>query len=161
MPGESLGMELWGVVYHRGDSAESGHYVAACRGPDRVFWLFDDLCVPQRLSTDVSSYRMQQVVMMVYVRMGGGARLSVSVSDVPGGAGGASGGIGSNLDGRGGEAEAGCSGEGEQRSEAEGLQETPQRSGAGAARKRGERPSPAVGSAAVSVGSSRMGKGAG
>ena len=30
-------MELWGVVYHEGSRADSGHYRAAARGPDGVF----------------------------------------------------------------------------------------------------------------------------
>ena len=34
VPGSSVPMELWGVVYHQGERAESGHYRAACRGPD-------------------------------------------------------------------------------------------------------------------------------
>ena len=72
-------MELWGVVYHAGRTADSGHYRAAARGPDGAFWLFDDLRPPQRLATDVSTYRMREVVLLVYVRMGGRAVLAAGV----------------------------------------------------------------------------------
>ena len=171
--GSSVQMELWGVVYHDGPRADRGHYRAACRGPDRVFWLFDDLRVPRRLSTDVSSYGMRQVVLLVYVRMGGRAVLAGGLANggdeegggaVRGGegnaeaaAGGAARGevggsfdagggvVGSKLDGSERGKEAGDEGKAGRRA-GEGLAGTPERSGATVGRKRGERPSPAAGS---------------
>ena len=34
--------ELAGVVYHRGPRVTSGHYTSVSRGPDGMFWRFDD-----------------------------------------------------------------------------------------------------------------------
>ena len=34
-------LELMAVVYHDGKSMNSVKYTCACRGPDKLFWLFD------------------------------------------------------------------------------------------------------------------------
>ena len=137
--GSCESMELWGVVYHEGPSVDSGHYRAAARGPDGMFWLFDDSAEPQHLSTDVAGYRMRQVVLLVYVRMGGGAVLAAR------GGGGGDSGVGS------GGAEVGGSGVGAAGSELRGVGQkggvTPERSSGSGLGKRASRCSPAVGSA--------------
>ena len=59
---------LRGVIYHRGASADSGHYTCACLGPDRCFWYFDDIHRPTRLGANISEFRVCNVVMLVYSR---------------------------------------------------------------------------------------------
>ena len=59
---------LRGVIYHRGTSADSGHYTCACLGPDRCFWYFDDIHRPTRLGANISEFRVCNVVMLVYSR---------------------------------------------------------------------------------------------
>ena len=65
-------MELCAVVYHSGVSVDSGHYTCACRGPDGMFWLFDDVtrgdtgC--RRLPIDIEQVLQKSVYVLVYVR---------------------------------------------------------------------------------------------
>ena len=163
VPGSYEVMELWGVVYHEGATADSGHYRAAVRGPDGMFRLFDDMAPPLAVSTDVSGYRMSQVVLLVYVRTGGRAVLTASVGG-GGGAGAVRGGDearGCGSPGRGGERRGsgggevsaampvgGGSGVAAAGGQGQGAcgERTPERAAGNALGKRAERPSPAVGS---------------
>ena len=63
-------MKLSGVLYHNGDTASSGHYTCVCRGPEGVYWSYDDTAV-RPMHCDVASIRPTQVHMAVYVRVDG------------------------------------------------------------------------------------------
>ena len=63
-------MTLSGVVYHNGNTAQTGHYTCVCRGPEGRFRIFDDRRV-SRLEGDVSTHKRTQVALAVYVRAGG------------------------------------------------------------------------------------------
>ena len=91
-------MELCAVVYHSGVSVYSGHYTCACRGPDGMFWLFDDAtrrdtgC--RRLPIDIEQVLQKSVYVLVYVRPRGAVEFA-DMGGVP--AGGAS--VGSTMPG--------------------------------------------------------------
>ena len=73
LPGLGV-LELAGIVYHSGGiSFQSGHYTCASRGPDRLFWYFDDSATPRRLGEDIADFKCQCVVLLAYVRPGGEA----------------------------------------------------------------------------------------
>ena len=72
LPGCPL-MELVGVVYHNGQSFQSGHYTCLCRGPGGRFWSYDDSRPVHREVREIAHVKPKQVVLAVYARSDGAA----------------------------------------------------------------------------------------
>ena len=66
-------MELVGVVYHNGESFQSGHYTCLCRGPAGRFWSYDDSKPVHREDREIAHIKPKQVLLVVYARSDGAA----------------------------------------------------------------------------------------
>ena len=85
-------MTLCGVVYHSGETVNSGHYTAACRGTGGRYWMYDDIGrVPAvSIDLDISTWKPKQVHMLMYCRSDlVGARGDDGLNSGAGGPGGA------------------------------------------------------------------------
>lgn len=72
VPGLPL-MDLAGVVYHNGQTFESGHYTCLCRGPGGRYWMCNDAWPVRRVESEVAHVKPKEVYMLVYCRSGGDA----------------------------------------------------------------------------------------
>ena len=62
-------VSLSAVVFHFGRQRERGHYTCACRGPDGLFWYFDDAREPVAVRKIVGFFD-KNVDALLYVRSG-------------------------------------------------------------------------------------------
>ena len=77
-------MELAGVVYHYGQTMDSGHYTCACRGPGGKYWFYDDARPVVCLQKAVAQIKPREVCFLAYCRRDGRAEWQAG-SGVPSG----------------------------------------------------------------------------
>jgi hypothetical protein len=70
-------MELAGIVYHVGETTQSGHYTALCRGPQGGFWYYDDSALGRQKREEVGHIKPREVYLVAYCRRGGVAELAM------------------------------------------------------------------------------------